>query len=111
MKSKNILLAGLIIVALLQLFVPSKMIWDREDVLASGADFKFKVALTDPNDPFRGKYITLGYKENTFTPAHWDWTPGEAVFVALTTDDSGFAKITSVSKTRPTKTKILSKPM
>lgn len=102
MKSKNILLAGLILVALLQLFVPAKMIWDREDVLASGADFKFKVALIDPNDPFRGKYINLSYKENTFTPAHGDWIPGEAIFVALTTDDSGFAKITSVSKTRPT---------
>jgi uncharacterized membrane-anchored protein len=102
MRSKKILLVALILVALAQLFVPAKMIWNREVVLATGTAFKFKVALIDPHDPFRGKYITLSYKENTFSATQEeDWIPGESVFVALTTDDSGFAKIKSVLKTQP----------
>lgn len=99
MNSKKIMLPAFILIALVQLSVPAKMIWDKEDVLASGKEFKFKTAPIDPNDPFRGKYITLSYDENTVEiPKGHDWVRGEDIFVSLAEDNNGFAKIKSISK-------------
>jgi uncharacterized membrane-anchored protein len=102
MNNKKLLLTALVIVALLQLYFPAKMIIDRENVLNTGKEFKFKTAPIDPNDPFRGKYITLVFKENSFD-VHLDsnWTYNESVFVILTADEQGFSKIKSVSREKP----------
>ena len=102
MISKKIVLIVFVLVALAQLYVPAKMIWNREDILATGIEFKFRTAPVDPHDPFRGKYIDLNYEENTFTVSKAEgWLIGESIFVILTTDSSGFAKIESVSKRKP----------
>lgn len=102
MNSKKIVVIAFVLVALVQLFVPAKMIWDKEDVLDTGIEFKFKTAPVDPNDPFRGKYITLTYDENSIKVTdEEDWVTGESIYVSLTTDNSGFAKVTSVSKNKP----------
>src|SRR3546814_8594927 len=78
------------------------MIWNREDVLDTGTEYKFKTAPIDPNEPFRGKYITLRYDENTVAVTNEkDWTTGESVYISLTTDNDGFAKIKSISKAEP----------
>ena len=55
MIKMKILLSVFILVALVQLFVPAKMILDREDILDMGKEYKFKTEPIDPNDPFRGK--------------------------------------------------------
>ena len=103
MNSKKLLLTAFILVALVQLYVPAKMIWDRENVIETGIEYKFKTAPIDPSDPFRGKYITLNYDENTAIVSDGqDWVLGESIYVSLTTDNLGFAKIKSVSKTKPT---------
>ncbi|WP_055396680.1 GDYXXLXY domain-containing protein [Flagellimonas eckloniae] len=99
MNIKKFMLPVFVLVCLMQLSVPAKMIWDKEDVLASGKEYKFKTAPVDPNDPFRGKYITLRYDENTIEiPKEHDWARGDDIFISLTKDDDGFAKIKSVSK-------------
>ena len=59
-----ILLGVFVLVALMQLFVPANMIWSREKVLNEGKIYKFKTAPIDPNDPFRGKYISLNFEQN-----------------------------------------------
>ena len=103
MNSKKLLLTAFILVALVQLYVPAKMIWDKENVIETGIEYKFKIAPIDPSDPFRGKYITLNYDENTAIVSDGqDWVLGESIYVSLTTDNLGFAKIKSVSKTKPT---------
>lgn len=103
MIKKKILLSVFILVALVQLFVPAKMILDREDILDMGKEYKFKTEPIDPNDPFRGKYITLRYEENMIEIQNEkDWIRGEIIYVFLTTDNEGFAKIKSVSKENPT---------
>ena len=103
MNSKKLLLTAFILVALVQLYVPAKMIWDKENVIETGIEYKFKTAPIDPSDPFRGKYITLNYDENTAIVSDGqDWELGESIYVSLTTDNLGFAKIKSVSKTKPT---------
>ena len=102
MNKKKILLLSFFLVVLVQLYVPSKMIWDKEEVLRTGTEYKFRTAPIDPNDPFRGKYITLRFDNNIVnTPSEQDWKVGESIYVSMTTDDKGFAKIESVSKERP----------
>jgi uncharacterized membrane-anchored protein len=91
-----------ILVALAQLYVPAKMIFDREDVLETGIEYKFRTAPIDPNDPFRGKYITLNYVDNTYLVRdNGSWVDGESVFVTLLNDKDGFAFIGAVSKEKP----------
>jgi uncharacterized membrane-anchored protein len=105
MNSKKIILLAFIVVALVQIYVPARIILDRTIVLNSGKEFKFKTAPIDPSDPFRGKYIDLNFNDNTIGIQNKEnWARGETVFVLLTTDNNGFAKIRSVSKAKPSDT-------
>ena len=102
---KKILLPAFIIMALLQLYVPAKMISGKENVLAEGNEFMFKTAPIDPSDPFRGKYIVLSFEENTAQVANAeDWNSGDPVYVSLTKNEEGFAKILTISKDEPLET-------
>ena len=97
MNKKSIILALFILVAVAQLFVPYKMIWDREAILKEGMEIKLKTAPIDPNDPFRGKYIVLDYDENTIKKDSTEqWSRGDKVFVYFRNDEDGFATIASV---------------
>lgn len=102
MNSKNKYILIFALVALIQLYVPAKMIWHQENIWQNGKEYKFKTAPIDPNDPFRGKYITLTFEENIYNiEDEMEWTRGEEVYVLLTTNASGFAKIDSVTKQTP----------
>jgi uncharacterized membrane-anchored protein len=102
MISKKIILPIFIVVALAQLYVPFKMIFDREEILKTGTEYKFSTAPIDPSDPFRGKYIILSYKDNVIAVKdEKSWATGETVYVSLVKDEAGFAKIASVSKEKP----------
>lgn len=103
MNNHKVLLPAFILLALVQLYVPASMILAQEKILKYGKEYKFKTAPIDPNDPFRGKYITLNYEDNTIKiPKESNWERGEVLYAVLKTDDDGFAKIQSVSKERPT---------
>ena len=102
MDLKKISIIGFILTCIAQLFIPAKMIMDQEDILNSGTEYKFRTRPVDPNDPFRGKYITLDYQDNTFPINDRDnWRYREEVFVQLTTDGEGFAQIKNVTKSVP----------
>ncbi len=102
MRSKFLVILAFIIVVLVQWYVPSKMIYDREDVLKTGKEYKFKAAPIDPNDPFRGKYITLSFTSNTLRVQNKkEWKRNEVVYVNFTTDQEGYAIIESISKEKP----------
>ena len=102
MNSKGFLLIAFILAALVQLYVPAKMIWDNEVVLEKGEEYKFRTAPIDPSDPFRGKYIILNYSDNSVRVSEEkDWTEGESLYAVLKKDNSGFAQIKSVSKVEP----------
>lgn len=86
-----------VLLAVVQLAVPANMIWGRERVLKSGTPFHFKTEPIDPNDPFRGKYITLNYEIEEYAINDPDsWTRDQEIYVQLTKDSLGFAKIQSV---------------
>lgn len=102
MHNLKIILTIFILMALVQIFVPAKMILDREDVFQSGVAYKFRTAPIDPNDPFRGKYVALNFSDNTFEmDSDQDWESGQPIFVMLENDPNGFAKIQSVSQEKP----------
>lgn len=102
MKRNIIILILLILVAIAQIFVPAKMLYDSEENIRTGIIYKFRTIPVDPNDPFRGKYITLRYNSNRFKTGNFeDWYRYQEVFVKFKTGKNGFAKIASVSSTKP----------
>ena len=102
MNNKKIILICFGLLVLLQVWTPVAMIWNREDVLKNGKPFKFRSAPVDPNDPFRGKYVVLSFRDNSFVNStNTEWKNGETIYVELTTDGAGFAKIAAVHKNKP----------
>jgi uncharacterized membrane-anchored protein len=88
----------------LQLAVPAMMIANREDAIENGAEYRFKTAPVDPNDPFRGKYVYLDFEaENQRVPTDLIWRRGEKVYVTFRADEGGFAVVDSIYKTAPNK--------
>ena len=103
MKNKNIIITLFLFVALAQLFVPSQMIYNQEDILNTGKIVKFQCEPIDPNDPFRGKFITLRFKESAIKVKNLkEWNSNETIFATIETSKDGFAKIKSISRTEPT---------
>jgi uncharacterized membrane-anchored protein len=105
MINMKIVLVLFVVLACIQLFVPAKMIFDGEHILANGKEFKFRTAPVDPNDPFRGKYLTLQYKEDHYFSMGETWNTGEKVFVELFTDTDGYAAIQYITKSQPEESK------
>jgi uncharacterized membrane-anchored protein len=102
MKHKAIIIAVFVIMALAQLFVPAQMIMERENVLSTGSEFKFRTAPVDPYDPFRGKYITLNYSIDKFYTSDSTWRDQAKAYVLIETDADGFARIDDVVREEPT---------
>ncbi len=104
MNNKYFLLIIFVFVAAAQIYVPASMILEREDILTTGKTFKFKTAPVDPNDPMRGKYITLSFDANSFkTYGEQQFNQGENVFVHLKDDLEGFVEIENISAENPGK--------
>lgn len=91
-----------VLLCFIQLAVPSKMIFDKESVLATGHEYRFRTEPVDPYDPFRGKYVTLRFDAQQCTIDNdVEWSRGETVYVELTTDSAGFAIIRKLHKQEP----------
>lgn len=100
--AKKYIIPLFFLIILVQLVVPAKMIFDQEQLIKYGKEFKFRTAPVDPNDPFRGKYIALNFKENTIDVAHYEkWEKGEDVYACIEEDENGFAKLNYVSHQKP----------
>ncbi len=92
----------LLVVVLIQWFVPVKMILDQEDVLTDGQLFEFKIIPIDPNDPFRGKYIILNLEEdNVLVDDPENWVSGENIYVYLAENEAGLAFPVGIAKEQP----------
>ncbi|MEO1260343.1 MAG: GDYXXLXY domain-containing protein [Bacteroidota bacterium] len=102
MNYKKLSVAAFMLTCLAQLYVPGKMILDREDVLKTGIEYKFRTEPVDPNDPFRGKYIVLGFQDNTFeVPANSEIDDRSTVYLQFENDAEGFAQIKDVMLSAP----------
>ncbi len=102
MKTKYFILIALIILFLIQLYVPISLITNRENILKNGKEYRFKTAPIDPVDPFRGNYLILSFDANEFVvKTKGDWIEDESVYVIIKQDSMGFAAIASVEKNKP----------
>ena len=97
MKTIHIFLV-FIAVVIIQLLVPAKMIYDKEDVLTSVTVYKFKTQPIDPNDPFRGKYVVLNYQLNTAKIQDSTIKRTDKILLYLKKDSLGYAAIYKASK-------------
>lgn len=82
------------VMLLAQLYIPAKMVWDSEQVIAEGTEHKFLLRPVDPVDFFRGKYITLSYVESRFTRNQSvDFEDGSKVYCELGIGLDGFTQV------------------
>lgn len=105
LQSKKYHIAGFLLLAVAQWLLPTQMIWQEEQVAFKGQTFKFKTQPIDPNDPFRGKYITLRFEASTFTTANNGspkWMRNDKVYALLEKDAEGFVTIKTLLKKAPT---------
>ncbi len=100
--NQKITIPAFILMVLAQLYVPASMIFQKERVITQGTAYKFRTAPIDPNDPFRGKYITLSFNETGVKVDNAEeWNYVDKVYVFLTTDSSGYAMIQSIAREKP----------
>lgn len=92
-----------IVVAIAQLYIPTSMILQQENVIDSGVAYKFRTRPLDPSDPFKGKYIRLNYDITSVPTTDSTWTGYDDIYVALDTDCLGFAKVKTISREVPVK--------
>ena len=81
-----------IIIALVQLSIPTEMIFHRESILKEGTAYKFKTEPVDPSDPFKSKYIFLRYEQNQVVTSDDHWKRNQDVYISIVTDSLGFMK-------------------
>jgi len=99
----KIAVTAFIMMVLAQWWVPGNMIREKQQVLAKGNPFKFLTEPVDPSHPFKGKYIALSFKADTFSANREHvYDNGQQVYVRLATDDSGYARIVNLSASKPT---------
>ncbi|MEW6182329.1 MAG: GDYXXLXY domain-containing protein [Bacillota bacterium] len=102
MKSKHLIPALFILLAIIQVAVPVKMIFDREITLKTGQRFKFHTAPVDPYDAFRGRYVAVGI-ESSAVPAVGviGLKRGQKVYAHIAVDEQGFAAFSKVTARPP----------
>jgi uncharacterized membrane-anchored protein len=88
--------------AVAQISIPALMVFDCERILTDGIPNKIRTAPIDPNDPFRGKYISLNF-DNNYIDINDDTElkRNDKVYVSFEEDSLGFATIKNVSKVAP----------
>lgn len=102
MHTKFIFLLAFFVLAVIQWVIPGRIISKKTEVLEKGQSYKFQTEPVDPSNPFKGKYITLDFRENSFTDTvERRLGPNEEVYVLLSVDTSGYAIIRNVSTTEP----------
>jgi len=89
------------LMAISQLAIPALMIKGQEDTLSYGTEYRFRTRPVDPYDLMRGKYITLQYDE-VWAKSASNWNSGDLVFITLSEDEQGFARLEEAFQDRPT---------
>jgi uncharacterized membrane-anchored protein len=102
---KRILIFGLFVaLALTQIAVPVGQIRKYEDILRTGAVYKFRTAPVDPYDAFRGRFVALNFADSEAALRRGEIIGYRApAFVTLRKDAAGFVQFDEISGTPPAK--------
>jgi len=101
---RYIIVGVFIVMVIAQWAVPVSMIMGEEDNLKNGTEYRFKTRPVDPSDPFRGKYVTLSFEAEQYSPADTNETHFERddeVYATIAPDEDGFAKVIHISAEPP----------
>jgi len=103
MIPKKIALIGFAFLCLIQLYIAGGMVRQNEGIIRTGEVIKLRTAPLDPNDPFRGKYITLDFPDISIKAADASaWKYDEIGYVIFVEDTAGFHIPDHISKVVPT---------
>jgi uncharacterized membrane-anchored protein len=95
----------LLILVGMQLAAAYSLIRSREKVLREGELFRFQTRPIDPADPFQGRYVRLGIRQD-YVPLDKQSVEEipemSTVYAVLDTDDDGFARFIRLERDRPT---------
>ena len=93
-----------VIAICLNFALPATMIYQQARTLNEGDIVKFRTRPIDPYDPFRGRYVSLGF-EGTQLPLEDGKrvAPGDTLFVSIEVDEQGFAQLREALRERPSK--------
>lgn len=87
---------------LAQWYIPAQMIVEQQRIIKRGTPYLFQLRPVDPTDYFRGKYITLSYREDKGIRVEKErFNKGMPVYACVSKDSLGYAVIDSVSLTIP----------
>ncbi|MFK7747799.1 MAG: GDYXXLXY domain-containing protein [Kordia sp.] len=98
------LLFGLMVLA--QIVASAQIVYKYESIISPENAYKFKTAPIDPNDPFRGKFITLRFEINEFNTNDENWEYGDKAYAYFSSDENGFAILETLSKTKLTNSEL-----
>jgi uncharacterized membrane-anchored protein len=101
-----------IVVVAAQWLVAGQMIRKHEDMIKKGQVIRFESAPSDPEDPFRGRYISLNFKNSFYNKPKSSSLKDQVivdsaralhqkVFVTFTSDSKGYAEISGITFNRP----------
>ena len=89
-RAKWILFAIMVIA---QLIIGMSMIMVHQEVIVKGKEYKFLVRPVDPNDPLRGKYMTLAFADREVSiDTSEQWENGMPIWIVVGEGEEGFAK-------------------
>ena len=97
---KKIILFSFAIIVLAQWAAPLSMIWKSERVLHKGKVFRFMTEPVDPEDPLRGRYVSLNFIADEFVAKN-TFLHNEDAYALIGTDAKGYAHITNLYKLAP----------
>lgn len=103
MRAGILLTAAFIVMVLAQWYIPGRMVFHNERVLATGRPFKFRTEPVDPYDLFRGNYVHLDFMQDEVHVDHnYEALENkEHVYGLLSTDKEGYAVITKLLPEAP----------
>lgn len=86
------------IMVLVQIAIPAQAVYTYETAISYGTTYKFKTAPVDPNDPFRGKYITLDFEMDSYETPFTEWEYGSKAYAYITKDENEYAVLDHLSQ-------------
>ena len=96
------IIPAIVVIFIVQLYFISSPIILNEDLLKNGMPYKFRIAPVDPVDPFRGRYVTLSFRDNQVdVPLNEEWQYDEVIFAELENGKDGYARIKKLLRDRP----------
>ena len=99
---KKIVLISFIIMVLAQWAAPLSLVWKSEQVFSKGKVFRFQTEPVDPEDPLRGRYVSLNFKADQYKQKKNDSVHyHDDMYAVIAADSKGYAYIKSLHQSPP----------